>query len=71
MYVIVYCPVCGVDRDMRVVLSKWNFVDSQGRDSAVFVNDFYCEECNTLVKSGNVNGNHKRQAPRREEVKQT
>ena len=42
---------------MRVVVSKWNFVDSQGRDSAVFVRYYYCETCAALANMENVETN--------------
>lgn len=42
---------------MLVVMKKWNFVDSQGKDGAVFVRFYYCENCQTLVQVENVGTN--------------
>lgn len=49
-----FCPVCRELRDARFEIQKWNFVDSQGRDSGVFERQYFCEVCGTFLRSEDV-----------------
>lgn len=56
-----YCPVCRELRDVRFEIQKWNFVDSQGRDAGVFERQYFCEVCETFLRSEDVMNGHQKE----------